>query len=435
MHFSQNKPSLLVVGGGIGGMAAAIGAALAGWTVHVYERASAFSELGAGVQLGPNAVRLLRGWGLGPGLERLAVQPEAIDARNSTTGERLATLPLGAHAIARYNAPYMTIHRADLLRLMMELAIARNDVFLHAEHEVQEIRNGDNGIFLRTQSLSRNPEGDNAVPAQTQGAALILADGIWSRLRTWVIPDEPLAPSAQPRSTGHLAWRAIVPFEAVPAALRQRRVTAWMGEKLHAIHYPIRRGELMNIVVATHGQPPSNIRDWDHSANAALVEAQLAHVCAELHELIHTVSATGAQWRLWPVFDRVPLRGAHEMARGRVALLGDTAHPMRPYLAQGAGMAIEDGAVLQRVLTEAGKAAHADPSAALTRYAQMRWARVSRVQARSIRNGKIFHATGLVRWARDVALRVAGGRLMDVPWLYSEDDAPAPMPSPHATSA
>lgn len=425
MDFSHNKPSLLVVGGGIGGMAAAIGASLAGWGVHVYERSSAFSELGAGVQIGPNAVRLLRAWGLGTGLERLAVQPEAIDARNASTGQLLSTLKLGVDTIARYGAPYMSIHRADLLRLLMESAISRSDVFLHAEQEVKEVRPTERGMFIRTQALGGGASA-LSLPQQTEGAALILADGIWSRLRGLVVPESENSVTP-PRPTGHLAWRAVVPFDAVPKALRVRRVTTWMGPKLHCVNYPIRRGELMNIIVATHGAPPEDILHWNHAANAQLIEAQMTGLCTDLQDLLRTVSDTDAQWRLWPLFDREPLRGPQELARGRVALLGDTAHPMRPYLAQGAGMAIEDGAVLQRVLTEAGSIAHTNPIPALERYAHMRWARVARVQKRSVSNGRIFHATGLLRWARDMALRTAGPRLMDVPWLYDAAQAPAPM--------
>ena len=170
-----------------------------------------------------------------------------------------------------------------------------------------------------------------------------------------------------------------------------------------------------------HGTPPADLDTWDHSANAQELEAALADTCTALQDMVRAVPQAGSGWRLWPLLDRPPVAGPQEMAQGLVALLGDAAHPMRPYLAQGAGMAIEDAAELQRAL-----AMHdLDVSLRLRRYALNRWQRNARVQQRSRRNGTIFHATGPLRWARDLALRLLGERLLDVPWLYRGEGSTA----------
>ena len=212
-----------------------------------------------------------------------------------------------------------------------------------------------------------------------------------------------------------------MPQACLPPALRTRHVTAWLGPRLHAVQYPVRRGELQNLVVIVQGPAPQDLQGWDHAANAADLERALAGTCTALQDLVRRIPTYGSGWRLWPLSDRPPLQSAAQMARGLVALLGDAAHPMRPYLAQGAGMAIEDAAQLQCAL-----AMHdLEVPLRLRRYALNRWQRNARVQARSQRNGRIFHATGPVRWGRDMAMRLLGPRLLDLPWLYRGDGASA----------
>ena len=203
--------------------------------------------------------------------------------------------------------------------------------------------------------------------------------------------------------------------------MRTNHVTAWLGPKLHVVQYPLRRGELMNVVAIRHGESPADLDHWDHSANASDLEAALAQTCSTLQELVRAVPQVSSGWRLWPLSDRPPVRGPQEMAQGLVALIGDAAHPMRPYLAQGAGMAIEDAAELQRALSMHDL----EVNLRLRRYALNRWQRNARVQERSRRNGSIFHATGFVRFGRDMSLRLLGEKLLDVPWLYRGDGAGA----------
>jgi salicylate hydroxylase len=259
-----------------------------------------------------------------------------------------------------------------------------------------------------------------------EGDVLIGADGLWSRVREQLLNDGP------PRVTGHLAYRAMLPQASLPEALRSQQVTAWLGPRLHVVHYPVRGGDWLNVVAIVHGQVESDLQSWDHAAHAAGLQAALAHTAAPLRDLIEAVTACGAAsddgdttavgWRLWPLCDRPPMTGAHQQAQGRVALLGDAAHPMRPYLAQGAGMAIEDAAELGRALGLAQEPAFEVP-ALLKRYALRRWQRNARVQARALRNGQIFHADGALRLARNASLQLLGEKLLDLPWLYGDQPA------------
>lgn len=392
---------VLVAGGGIGGLAAALACGRAGAQVALFERAQAFGEVGAGIQIGPNVTRILAGWGLSGPLSEVAAFPTHLEARSAASGDTLGSLPLGDSAMARYGAPYATIHRADLHSLLLAAVRAQTGASLHLSSELLH--------FSQSQLQVR---------AQDRGGAwheadtLIGADGLWSAVRQWLLDD------GMPRVTGHLAYRAMVPQATLPRHLRLQHVTVWMGQRLHVVQYPVRQGQWMNVVGIVHaGLPttpdgtPLQPEGWDHGADAVSLRAALVGAASPLQDLVRAID----HWRMWVLCDRAPMAGAREHARGRVALLGDAAHPMRPYLAQGAGMAIEDAAELGGLL--AGD--DADVGAALHHYAHRRWQRNRRVQARAIRNGSIFHAQGLVQVGRDLALRLLGPRLMDVPWLYS----------------
>ncbi len=387
---------LLVAGGGIGGLAAALSAARAGWEVRLYEQAQVFSEVGAGLQLGPNATRILQAWGLGHALAQVASFPKRISARSSTSGRELASLPLDGRCIQRYGAPYATVHRSDLHEMLRRAVQAGGGVHLHLASEVAHFEVVPEGVQL-SWADGRIVEGD----------ALVGADGVWSAVRAQLLADGP----AQP--TGHLAFRTLVPMADVPAAVRRQEVAAWLGPRLHAVTYPVRAGDMLNLVLIVQGEPPEDPRAWDDEGLAADAQQALAGSCSALQDLAQAASA----WGRWTLCDRPPLTGPDAMVRGRVALLGDAAHPMRPFLAQGAGMALEDAAELGRCLGPVQDLELGLP-AALGRYAMQRWQRVARVQARSRRNGEVFHATGLQRLGRDLSLAVLGRRLMDLPWLY-----------------
>lgn len=391
---SGARPKALIAGGGIGGLATALACARAGTEIALFERAPEFTEVGAGIQLGPNVVRVLHDWGLKDELAAVAAFPHRLQVRSAGTGAELGVLKLGPEIQARYGFPYATLHRADLHGLL-QAALTQTDVQLNVNSAVDRFVQLAQGVQLHLTD-GRQAEGD----------LLVGADGLWSAVRQQLLGD------GSPRPMGHLAYRALVPQGSLPANLRSQQVTAWLGPRLHVVQYPVRRGEWLNLVAFVHGQVAGDVQDWNHSANAADLRRAMGATCSPLQALIHAID----EWRLWVLSIRPPMRRAQEQAQGRVALLGDAAHPMVPYLAQGAGMAIEDAAELGRLLGSAG--AVQQVPALLQQYAQARWARNARVQARALRNGRIFHATGPMRWGRDAAMKLLGERLLDVPWLY-----------------
>ncbi|HQY77256.1 MAG TPA: FAD-dependent oxidoreductase [Rhodoferax sp.] len=383
---------ILVAGGGIGGLAAAYALAHKGAQVTLLEQSSEFGEVGAGIQLGPNVVRILEAWGLGEALRGVAAFPECLRVRNAMNGAVLGELPMGQTMVQRYGASYVTIARADMHGLLLDAVRRQGKVHLRLSSEVTRVDQDEQTV--RVQTLTQN----------FHAPMLVGADGVWSRLRKEVVDD------GAPRVTGHLAFRALVPQADLPEKLRSKVVTAWLGRDFHVVQYPVRRGEWLNVVAIVHGHVYGDPKHWDHSANAAELRTRLAGATKALRDLVHAIP----NWRLWALSDRPPMRSASEHARGRIALLGDAAHPMRPYLAQGAGMAIEDADTLARVLD----ANPDDVPAALQSYANLRWQRNARVQARAIRNGEIFHLRGPMQVGRDLSLRLLGEKLLDVPWLY-----------------
>ena len=386
---------VLIVGAGMGGLAAALACTRAGWEPRLYEQAAQLSEVGAGIQLGPNATRVLEAWGLQGALAAVAAFPQQLRVRSALDGAQLGRLRLGAAFSGRYGAPYATVHRADLQNLLLDAA-RRAGVYFKLSSPVTAVLPSSEAVVLRIAD-GREVEGD----------ALVGADGLWSVVRSQVCRD------GLPAWTGHLAYRAIAAQRDLPEPLRSCDVMVWLGPRLHVVTYPVRGGEWLNVVAIVQGIARGPARDWDQAALAAELQAAMGQQCAPLQDLVRAMPL----WRLWALHDRPPVESAEEMARGRVALLGDAAHPMRPYFAQGAGMAIEDAAELGRALALAAKA-QADVPLALRRYALNRWERCARVQARSRRNGRIFHATGLLQWGRDHSLRLLGERLLDQPWLY-----------------
>lgn len=387
---------LLVAGGGIAGLAVAVAARRARWEVRLFEQAENFSEVGAGIQLGPNATRILREWELLQGeLRQLAVAPPRLRVRDGSDGGELGVLELGEFMVRRYGAPYLTVHRADLQAAL--LAAARDaGARLHTATHVHGAEQRPDAVALHTGG-----------PEEIEGDALAVADGVWSSLRGAVVADGPA------EATGHLAYRGLVRQQDLPERLRSDEVTVWLAPRMHLVTYPLRGGEWLNAVCVVQGTQPGDPRDWDHAATQAQLDAALGPVWAPVRERVESVP----HWRLWVLHARPPVAAPEEMAKGRIALVGDAAHPMRPYLAQGAGMAIEDARELQRVLGAVADDV-IDVPTAMRRYALNRWERVAQVQEKSQRNGTIFHATGPLRMARNAAMWTLGARLLDQPWLY-----------------
>jgi len=398
--------NVLIAGGGIAGMAAGFAAARAGWGTTVFERAAAFSEVGAGVQLGPNVTRILQAWGLGEALRQVAAFPAGLHARSMTTGEVLATLPL-SQANTVYGAPYVTLHRADLHGLLLQAAV-REGVSVHSDAWVQRVHQTPNAVTLEVMQHGQ---------LQPHSAALaVAADGVWSPLRQKLLGD------GLPAFTGHIAYRALVAQADLPVHLRSQDVSVWMGSQAHVVSYPVRGGDYLNVVCLAEGQLLDDdanhleaLQTWNAQKTEAQTLAELHHALRGSCSALTDLMAACSDWRLWPLCGRPAMQGGHEQVQGRVALVGDAAHPMLPYLAQGAGMAIEDAAELGAQLVGV---THTDVPQHLQAFAQARWQRNARVQARAVRNGQLFHATGPMRVGRDMGLRLMGARLMDVPWLY-----------------
>jgi salicylate hydroxylase len=391
--------TMIIVGGGIGGLAAALACGQTGAKPQVLERAATFSEVGAGIQMGPNVTRTLHAWDLAEDLKEIGFTPRSLEAKDTQTGQVIGSLRLGQRSLDAYGAPYVTVHRADLHRVLLQKIIGSGLAELRLDSEVQAVQQNADGIQISGTNLPAS------LTEFSKSAAMVGADGLWSKMRQFVVP-----PTA-PRVTGLLAYRALIPMQSVPEKLRLQDVNVWVGPRAHAVLYPVKCGEYLNLVVVVQGPPPASLDEWDHAGNKQDLEAAMGPIHADLRNMLAAVP----EWRLWPLCDRPPIKGPHEMAKGRIALLGDAAHPMRPFLAQGAGMAIEDAAELARSW------ARADLSVPdrLQIYAQARWARNAQVQQRSIRNGQIFHLQGPLQWGRNVAMKFLGESLMDVPWLYS----------------
>ena len=398
--------NVLIAGGGIAGMAAGFAAARAGWQAAVFERASEFSEIGAGVQLGPNVTRILQAWELGDALQQVVAFPAGLHARSMTTDEVLATLPL-KDAVSTYGAPYVTIHRADLHGLLLQASL-REGVQVHSDALVQRAHQTTDVVTLDVMHKGQLQ--------QHKGVVAVVADGVWSPLRQQLLGD------GLPAFTGHVAYRALVAQTDLPVHLRSQDVSVWMGSQAHVVSYPVRGGDYLNVVCLAEGRLLDDdandlqaLQTWNAQKSEAQTLTELHHAlrgaCAPLIDLM----AACSDWRLWPLCGRPAMQGSHEHVQGRIALVGDAAHPMLPYLAQGAGMAIEDASELAWQLNHATAE---NVPLQLQQFAQSRWQRNARVQARAIRNGQIFHAKGPMRIGRDMGLRLMGTRLMDVPWLY-----------------
>jgi salicylate hydroxylase len=390
---------MLIVGGGIGGLSAALACAQQGAQPRLVERATAFSEVGAGIQMGPNVTRTLYAWGLEKSLREVVFTPQQLQVRDTQSGAVLGILRLGQRCVDTYGAPYFSVHRADLHQVLLAKVMASGAADLRLNVEIDHIHEDADQVIVKGRELSE------AFSESWRTEAVVGADGLWSATRQCVLPQ------SAPRQTGMVAYRALIPLQNLPEKLRQQDVVVWVGSQVHAVMYPVRRGEFLNVVVIVQGQAHEPLEGWDHAAHRRDLQAAMGDMHANLKDVLDVVET----WRLWPLCDRSPVKGPHEMAKGRIALLGDAAHPMRPFMAQGAGMAIEDAAQLASCWSRSDLAL----TERWQNYAKARWARNARVQQKSIRNGALFHVSGPMKWGRDMAMRLMGESLMDVPWLYA----------------
>ena len=393
---------LCLVGGGIGGLAAALALGQNRVATQLFEQSPAFAEVGAGIGLGPNAVRRLQAWGLRQALQAKAFVPSQLKVMDAQNGRQLGCLSMAQDFVQRYGAPYLTIHRADLHQLLLGAVNAQGSTELHLGHQL--LSGQANSQSVQTQWL-----GADGQTVSLESQALLGADGINSVVRQQLWGEQNL------QASGHWAYRSLLPMQALPLALRSDEMGLWLGPRLHVVHYPVRGGEWLNVVVLLEAGQEAQTPGWDTQRSAQQTAADLNQALKGTSSRLQDLVRTSEHWRAWALFDRSPLQSVKDMAQGRVALLGDAAHPMLPYLAQGAGMAIEDA----QALALQWQATELSVEQRLQAYAQARWQRVAKVQARARRNAQVFHASGAVAWARNAAMRWGGASVMDMPWLYA----------------
>jgi salicylate hydroxylase len=387
---------VIVAGAGIAGLTAALTLARAGMRVTVFEQAAKLEETGAGLQLSPNASRVLIALGLRERLASVAVAPQAIRVMAGGSARQIVRIPLGDEMQRRYGAPYWSIHRGDLQSALAEAVRKERDVVLELGARLEEFAAHINGVSV----LGRR----GSQVLDERGIALIGADGIWSTVAAGLRSQPP------PTFRHRTAWRALVPADAVPAEFRQPLVHLWLGMDAHLVHYPVRAGSLINIVGIVHDE-------WDETGWTAAGDRNeiLRHFARwAWSEKARALIAIPERWLKWALYDRrEPFRGT----KVPVTLIGDAAHPMLPFLAQGASMAIEDAVVVADMLDKYLD----DPADALRAYEGARWHRTARAQQFSRRQSRIYGLTGPEAFARNLAMRAMGGEKLRAryDWLYS----------------
>jgi len=381
---------MLVAGGGIGGVAVALALSKVGVRCRVLERKPVFEEAGAGIQIGPNGVWVLRAIGVAAALAPAAGAPGEIEVRDGVRGAMLATVPLGDHIEARHGAPYWTVHRADLHAALLNSAQRDPAINIETGFQVDRLEATADGVRL----IAVDGRAAN-------GAAVIGADGLWSKVRNYVADPVELRPA------GWSAYRTVIGAAALPSGLNRNAVGLWLAPRAHAVHYPV-RGSMQTALVVILPQTEAS-EGWAREVDRDALLARLAGLAPDLRSVV----SAGEGWKAWSLFN-VPRLS--RWSNGRVALLGDAAHPVLPFLASGGVLALEDAAVLASCVQASG----ADYPAAFDAYAKLRRARVMAVAAGARRNGGIYHMGGAAALVRNLAMRaIAGPRLLGrYDWLY-----------------
>lgn len=390
---------VLVLGGGIGGLAAALALAKKGCKVRLFEQASEMKEIGAGIQLGPNVYHMFEVLGLTEAIERRSAHPDNLIMMDALTGEQVTRIPVGSEAFRKRFRGYLygVIHRGDLYQVLLEACRKQEGIELNERRKGLRFEDRGDRVLLHM-------EGGEAI----EGACLIGADGLWSKVRQQILGD------GKPRVSGHIAYRAVLPRAEVPDDLWQNNVVLWAGPKTHLVHYPLRRGELYNLVAVFHSDRYEE--GWDVYGDPEELKRKFENERPEVQRLLDKINV----WKMWVLCDREPAR---RWSKGRATLLGDAAHPTLQYLAQGANMAIEDAVVLAAYAEITGF----DWEKAFRLYEDARYKRTARVQIMSRYYGDAYHAAGVVRELRNDILRPAPGAAPSfegMAWLYGGIEVP-----------
>jgi salicylate hydroxylase len=391
--------TIIIAGAGIGGLTAALSLAAKGFRVIVLEKAERLEEAGAGLQLSPNASRILVDLDLRSRLTPRAVTPEAINIMSARAGGQITRLPLGEAAGLRAGAPYWVMHRADLQGALQAAVNDHPSIDLRLGCQFEDVTSHAKGLtVVQRRGNARQQE---------LAMALVGADGIWSAVRNHLFPE------VQPQFSGLIAWRGTLDATTLPREYTSPRVQLWMGPDAHLVAYPISAGRQINVVAIVPGT--WNRPGWSAPGDANELKSAFASQGwpATARMLIGAVD----EWRRWALFT---LPDLGEWTEGAIALLGDAAHAMLPFAAQGAGMAIEDAAVLAKCLSESPGDSIAGIPATLKRYGRLRRGRVLRVQRAARQQGRIYHLTGPLALARDLAIKAMGPQRMLArqDWIY-----------------